>query len=222
MSFRFNRLRWNTFLATCLMMFGALGANAATVGGRVTGGTAATNDNGIFQLIAPPTVVGNNNFDSPNLYAFDELQNVLLSSSLDVNISPLGSSTIAANTIVSSHYVFFDPGPGQTISGTVTFDSDILGISTSTSTLIASDFLSAPGVSYLSPSLRGLESGDTVSFLDARTIEVNFFASSPGDYIRVLTVGTTVVPVPSAAWIGLSLLVGLGATQMIRRRRLAI
>jgi hypothetical protein len=33
---------------------------------------------------------------------------------------------------VVSHYIFFDPGPTQEMIGTVDFDSDILGIITST------------------------------------------------------------------------------------------
>ena len=40
---------------------------------------------------------------------------------------------------------------------------------------------------YLSPSLRRLEGGDIATISGTRTVFVDFFANSPGDYIRVLT-----------------------------------
>lgn len=73
------------------------------------------------------------------------------------------------------------------ITGTVEFDSDIVAIITSRDNLIASDGLVNLSANYLSPDLRGLEAGDGVTITGARTISVDFFANSPGDYIRVLT-----------------------------------
>ena len=104
--------------------------------------------------------MGNDNFQSPNLFAFDEDQNLVLTAPLIVNV---GTSPIPAGTIVASHYVFFDPGPTQHIVGAVDFDADILGIITSTVDLAASDFLADTGVNYLNPGLRGLEAGDSVT-----------------------------------------------------------
>jgi hypothetical protein len=51
-----------------------------------------------------------------------------------------------AGTTVASHYIFFDPGTVQTIFGTVNFDSNVVGIITSTGHLAASDFLANTGV----------------------------------------------------------------------------
>jgi len=75
----------------------------------------------------------------------------------------VGTSPIPAGTTVSSHHVFFDPGPGLRVTGTVAFDSYIIGIMTSATTLAASDFLAAPGVNYLGSTARGLEAGDSVT-----------------------------------------------------------
>ena len=88
---------------------------------------------------------------------------------------------------MASHYIFFDPGPSQHIVGTVNFDSDVLAIITSTGTLAASDFLANTGVNYLDPTLRGLEAGDSVTISGPRQILFDTVASSPGDYVRVLT-----------------------------------
>jgi len=166
-------------------------AAATIIGGTVTGGTAKT-DGGIFVKLTVPLSnpfgprdsVGNDTFQSPNLFGFDEDQNILLTAPLTVD---LGSSPIPAGTTLASHYIFFDPGPGLEVIGTVDFDSDVLAIVTSTTTLADSDFLANTGVTYLNPGERGLEAGDSVTISGPRQILFDTFASSPGDYVRVLT-----------------------------------
>jgi hypothetical protein len=156
----------------------------------VTGGTALT-AGGVFVKLTvllanpfgAPDSVGNDNFQSPNLFEFDEDQNILLTAPLVVNV---GSSPIPAGTI-ASHYVFFDPGPTLHVIGTVDFDADILGIITTTNDLAASDFLANTGVNYLNPANRGLEVGDAVTISGPRQLLFETVASSPGDYVRVLT-----------------------------------
>jgi len=103
---------------------------------------------------------------------------------------------------VASHYVFFDPTNG-TIDGTVDFDSDVLGIISTTNHLAASDYLANTGVNYLNPTLRGLEAGDSVTVSGVRQIRFDTSASTPGDYVRVLTVfspGGAVRKCSSIAW----------------------
>jgi len=166
-------------------------ATAEIIGGSVTGGTAF-NAGGVFvKLSVPlsnpfgaPNSVGNDTFQSPNLFGFDEDQNILLAAPLTVDV---GSSPIPAGTLVASHYIFFDPGPSQHVIGTVDFDADVLAIMTSTATLAASDFLANTGVNYLNPGARGLEPGDSVTISGPKQILFDTFASSPGDYVRVLT-----------------------------------
>jgi hypothetical protein len=196
-------------------------AGATIIGGSVTGGTAQTAGGVFVKLTVPlanlfgaPDSVGNDNFQSPNLFGFDEDQNILLAAPLTVDV---GTSPIAAGTIVASHYIFFDPGPSQHIIGTVDFDSDVLAIITGTGTLSASDFLANTGVNYLNPGLRGLEAGDSVTISGARQILFDTVASSPGDYVRVLTAFSPTVAVPEPGSIAL-LGIGLVAALLVRRR----
>ena len=169
----------------------SLPATADIISGVVTGGTALTAGGTFVKLtvplsnpFGPPDSVGDDNFQSPNLFGFDEDQNILLTAPLVVNV---GSSPIPAGTVVASHYIFFDPGPTEQVIGTVNFDSDVLAILTSTDTLAASDFLAKTGVNYLSPTERGLEAGDSVTISGPQQILFDTTASSPGDYVRVLT-----------------------------------
>jgi hypothetical protein len=102
----------------------------------------------------------------------------------------------------------------------VNFDSDVLGIITSTTNLADSDFLANTGVNYLNPGLRGLEAGDSVTISGARQITFATTAGTPGDYVRVLTAfspAAAAAPEPAAA-----VPLGLGlATLCLLRRRLA-
>ena len=133
---------------------------------------------------------------------------------LNVNI---GTSPIAGET-VASHYIFFDPDPSTTITGTVNFDSDVIGIITSTGLLAASDFLINTGVTYLNPGLRGLESGDTASISGLQQISINWRASRPGDYIRVLTqFSPAAVPEPGTIILFGSGLMGLAAWRRFKK-----
>jgi hypothetical protein len=159
---------------------------ATIVTGDVTGGGASI-QGGIFVKLTPPIgAVGNDTFQTPNLYGFDEDQNIVLAAPLVVDI---GTSPLLPGTEVASHYVFFDPAPSTRLIGYVEFDAPVLAILTSTGNLAASDFLANVSATYLNPSARGLEPGDVVT-IDAgnpNRINIDFRASTPGDYIRVLT-----------------------------------
>lgn len=198
----------------------ALAMVAAPASATIIGGAVVTPGAAFLKLtvplanpFGPPNSVGNNTFQSPNLFGFDEDQNILLAAALNVDVGP---SPIAAGTTVASHYIFFDPVSGS-IDGTVDFDSKVLAIITSTGLLLASDFLANTGVNYLNPAARGLEPGDSVTISGANQIHFVTTAGTPGDYVRVLTeFSPAAVPAPGV----LSLLAAaaLAAAGLARRR----
>lgn len=112
----------------------------------IVSGVVTTPVGGSFNLIAPPAAVGNNNFDIEALFAFDELQDVVFMSDLNVDVTPMGggAGVISAGTAISSHYVFYDPKTFIQQIGSVFFDTNVIGIITSLGTLAASDFLGGP------------------------------------------------------------------------------
>ncbi len=197
-------------LAIILMPVSAF---ATIIGGNVTGG----NSGGVFELLDPiPSglTVGSDNQQSPNLFGFNEDQNIAITSTITVNI---GTDPVSGD-IVASHYIFFDPLSSSSITGWVDFDADIYGILTLTAELAATDFLANTGVTYLNPTLRGLESGDIVSIDSgmANRLLINFSASTPGDYVRVLTKRSPRADVPEPSMMGL---LGLGLLSMVALRR---
>lgn len=203
-----------------------LASNATILSGNVTTGTGSFVKLTVpFLDSTPPNTVGDDNFQSANLYGFDEDQNINVTTDLNVDIladgmgGSSGSGIVMMGSTVASHYIFFDPGPNTDIVGTITFDSEIFGIITSTDNLADSDFLANTGVTYENDSLRGLESGDIVTITGLNTIEVDFFAGSPGDYIRVLTDFSPggVIPIPAAVWLFGSALLGFAG--IARRKR---
>ena len=202
------------------------GASAVVVGGDVTAysGTLSNAQFIILDLPFTPTngninTVGNDNFQKPHLYAFNEDQNITLDRDVEVNVG----TDLLEGQMVASHYVFFDPKASRSQKGYVEFDAKVLGIATSTALLNASDFLANTLVTYLMPGLRGLEKGDhaTIDKDNPFRINVDWDASTPGDYIRVFTERSPLAAVPLPA--ALPLLTGalgyLGWIGWRRRRR---
>lgn len=210
-------------LVAVIALFGLVSnAHAVIIGGQVTSGSGAFVKLTVpFVAPFPPSggnlsSVGDNNFQSLNLFGFDEDQNILLTDTLQVDVG----SDVAANQVVASHYVFFDPGPSTRVQGFVDFDATIIGVATSKDFLDASDSLQNDLVDYLSPSLRGLESTDSVSIggTNNTRLFVNFFASNPGDYVRVFTQFSPLAAVPVPATLPL-LLTALAGFALLRRFR---
>lgn len=172
----------------------SMGANATLV--SISGCSGA---NSCEITDAPPNPVQPN----PNngvLLAWDEVQNFTLTSDLRVDrvfdaTAPFITATgdgdflIAAGTVVSSHYVQWDPGngSGSTVQATIELDSQVFAFITADQNLFDSDAsLGLPGFDYNDFDLRGLETGDTTVFNGPNT-DINWFASSPGDWTRLIT-----------------------------------
>lgn len=175
---------------------------ATIVDGEVTGGSAFS-AGGIFinespapisspSGLCPPNSVGANCHQTPDLWGFDEDQNIVIPSPLAVDdidgdgvVDP--GATLPTGSTVASHYIFFDPGPSQRIIGCVEFDADIVATIFLTNNLLASDFLANTGVNYLNPGFRGFEQPPDIATFSGNEVCVDFVASNPGDYFRVLT-----------------------------------
>lgn len=184
-----------------------------TLSGSVTGGTAGASGGTFSELCEPIGPVGNNNFQSNDLFAFPESENVVLTAPLVLD-DP-ASTTLTAGTVVSSYYVAFDPSNSKDIVGDVTFPGAILGVASSTSNLNASDHLGNATATYLNPGLRGLELGTDVVSFSGSTLSVQLSADSPGDYVRVIVAP---VAVPTMGPIGTGILSALLVALAARRR----
>ncbi|PQA89199.1 hypothetical protein CW354_04465 [Marinicaulis flavus] len=179
----------------------------------------------------PPNPVTTNPNDG-QLLAWNEVQNFVLTEDLRVDrvfdttasfVEDAGGGDyfIKAGTIVSSHYLQWDPGEGSssTIDTTIALDSQIFAFITADSNLFASDFLGLPGLDYNDFSLRGLESGDTTDF-NGLAVDINWTAGSPGDWTRLITAyspgGVSEVPLPAGAPL---MITGLAAFGWFKRKR---
>ncbi|MBT8131158.1 MAG: hypothetical protein KJO35_02725 [Gammaproteobacteria bacterium] len=164
------------------------------------------------------------------LLIWNELQNFTLTQDLRVDrvadpdapfVQQVGNDfLIVAGTVVSSHYIQWDPGAGSEsrVDTSILFDSEIFAFLTDDQNLFDSDYLGVPGIDYNDFGLRGLESGDTTVFgTDLSTVDISWSAGSPGDWTRGVTAfSPSAVPVPAA----LPLMAGaLGVLGLLGRKR---
>ncbi|MEQ8846277.1 PEP-CTERM sorting domain-containing protein [Botrimarina sp.] len=169
-------------------------AQAEIVGGMVNGGTSG----GTFvELVIPPPAAGPDVFESPDLIAFNEEQDLVLLAPL-----PVGPGRVlGVGSFVSSHYVSFDPGELSTIAGYIDFDEPIIGLLINPVSLDATaGLLGAPLTSYsIAPGIGPDPQMDTfrVALNMPNRLLVEFGANSPGDQLRVLT--GVAVPEPTTA-----------------------
>ncbi|QNN23833.1 choice-of-anchor D domain-containing protein [Planctomycetales bacterium ZRK34] len=164
----------------------------------LTGFENITGANDAIITTTPPNPVTQNPNDGI-LTTWDEKQNVTLTEDLlvdrvaDESASYIeavsGGFLIKAGTIVSSHYLQWDPGNGSsgTVAGSVVLDSEIFAFITADQKLFASDaIVGLDNLDYNDFGLRGLEGGDTTVF-NGNKVDINWTASSPGDWTRLIT-----------------------------------
>lgn len=162
--------------------------------------TCATGD---VVATAPPSNVDGLLDTACRIWVFEEPQGRMLSAALAVQaVEPglyddagdLVALEIPAGTRIASHYVYLN-GCGSTVSGSVTFSDDIVGVIVTPAVLNASSGLSASSVRYptLAQTGAGLElapAGDRFTIeADRRTLTVTAGAvgEPDGDQLRVIT-----------------------------------
>lgn len=164
---------------------------------------------GAITPVAPPdTVVHHENENSREIKLFLERKNYNLPQRLRVDMREPGAynsdndlvvSYIPAGKRVTSHVLHFDTIARdlERLSGSVTFESEILGIILSLKTLDATDsVIGADDISYGKGNARGLEEGwDRLVFQsDNRTVEVDWRVSTEVDQVRIITAPSPSTP----------------------------
>lgn len=146
-------------------------------------GAAVVSTSNITFDASPPSVVTGDAFNISGMYYFDEIQGYILASELAVDVG----ANISAGTSVDSYFVYHDPVGAEWQSGTMTFDADVLGVIHLQDALVASNYLGKPSLTYNLSCVNCWWDGPAVISADKRTVTLSCSASSPGDFLRVIT-----------------------------------
>jgi hypothetical protein len=188
---------------------------------------------GNLSIVPTPASVDLDAYESDDvLIVFSEQQNVLLQDDLRVNFTepglyddrsdlPTPVPRIAAGTLVDSYFLHADPVTGGILySGSITFDTDVLGVIVGGVLLDESDDIIGSPTTFYAWDYYGAGRGlalsgrDTIELsLDRRTITFSFTTRRLMDEVRVITAAS--VPEPGAL-----LLMGTALAAVAGRRRL--
>jgi hypothetical protein len=192
-------------------------------------------------VLNPPTSFIANTWESDtSIRVFAELTGVALSQPISIDISATGQANSNAllspavlpiGTQVESYYVHYDPVGTTNIvnqSGSLTFDSNVIGILIGTvngtsvnssdpnSLTLSTPFLGRPGFAYSDQITEFYNMSDSITLsADRRTVSYFFTAQILGDSIRIVTAPSS-VPEPMSMTLVLS---GLGCIFLRRSQR---
>ncbi|GEM_PF-5553923 len=162
----------------------------------------------VVEVTAPPSVAKNAYVSDTEIRAFDEQQNVTILAPITVDftepgsydsLSELAPTVLPAGTCLQSHFIHFDStgSLGVRLQGSVTYDTDVLGVIVTDSSLSQSDLVvGVPSTTYptgvadrgaeLSPSP---QSGPDIVTLssDRRTVGVDLKVTTVVNQVRVIT-----------------------------------
>ena len=207
------------------------------------GGVTATTG-AVVVIPAPASIVTGGLESDTQIDAFAEMQGTALAHAITLDITVPGTSPTATNqhlstgslpagSLVNSYYLHFDDVGSSTttavaLSGSITFDTDVIGLDVLSNTLNATDaFVGLASVTYDSAdSARGLElvaggvgigPNDSITLSsDRRTVSFNLRDEGSSDDVRIITA----VPEPSGAL--LFLVGGVGLLSALRLRRVTL
>jgi hypothetical protein len=154
--------------------------------------------------VLPGALVG------PDIRAFDERQDVLLTAPLFVDHqgptpvnqpNDLKPGWIPAGTCIRSHYVHYDPMGAATATGGMQLEGDIVGVIVRPPTLDATNFLGAFNTTYPPNAAAGVCAGaasqcglelavptqDSFVISSPDVLRMTLVANNPGDRMRVIT-----------------------------------
>lgn len=143
---------------------------------------------------------------------FGERQGIVLGGDLPVDFFASGAyyeypelpgeASVSRGTVVSSYLLHFDPvggGGGWDLSGTVGFDSEILGVCILSDALAESDsIVGLPSIQYPPDARRAVTLGDLLTWFelapDRRSLTVSLHVEDGLDQVRVITMAGTTDP----------------------------